>query len=402
VTTLKILCWGHRRAVDPFRAIQRAFAEKRPDIVLQIDVRPLSDFEHQGMAGVAQEYDIVVYDHPFSGDIAAGRIFVPLEEALANHLGPDRAKRYVGPSLASYRLDGHVWGVPIDAATQHAAYRADLLDRYEEPVPASWQEAVDLGARLRAHGAWLGIAVETPHALLTIGSLMANAGRPWTTDPLQPLSIDGDAFVDAYERIQQLLSHCAPESMAWNSIDLHDAMVARDDVAYCPCVYGYATYGEADMRKRLSFADFAGAVVPFHAGSAIGGTAAGLSRFSASREEAIALLSFLLSSQVQDHLIPENHGQAAFVSSWVDEGNDRRFNGFASAVRRSMETAWIRPRHPGYIKFQNEAGRIVAQGLREARHARSVHTDIHQQAEGVRTLGASGAPEESLLLGKAR
>jgi len=391
VTGLRVLCWGHRRAVDPMHAVQAAFARVRPDVTLAIDVRSLADFEHQGMAEVARRYDVIVFDHPFGGDIVAQGLFVPLDEAFPALLGPAADSLYAGPSLASYRIGGHVWGAPIDAATPHANLRADLLERVGEAVPGSWGDAERLGARLRAKGLWLGLAVHTPHALMTIGSLMANAGRPWGTDPAQPLTVDADAFCDAYDAVQRLLAYCPQQAMQWNSIELHDAMVERDDVAYCPCVYGYATYGEADVRRRLAFADFAGAVAPYHAGSAIGGTAAGVSRLSPHRDDALALVGFLLSAPVQDRLIPLHHGQAAFASSWSDADNDARFNGFFSGAACSIAAAWVRPRHPGYITFQNEAGRIVGEGLAQGRPARGVAAAVIGEAARVRTLEPSGA-----------
>ena len=85
---------------------------------------------------------MVVFDHPFCGDIAESGVFLPLEDALAEALGDD--SRYVGPSLATYRYGGHVWGAPIDAATQHAITRPDLLEAAGEPVPEK------LGKRSRA------------------------------------------------------------------------------------------------------------------------------------------------------------------------------------------------------------------------------------------------------------
>jgi multiple sugar transport system substrate-binding protein len=348
------------------------------------------------MAGVVRSYDLVVYDHPFSGDIAEGGLFVPLDRIFPNLLGPNADGRYIGGTLSSYRLDGRIWGAPIDAATQHAIYRPDLL--IGEDVPRSWQGAVELGERLRRRGLWLGIAVETPHALLTLGSLAANAGRPWSTDPLEPLAIDAEGFLDALERFREFLAYCPPEALSWNSIDLHEAMVARDDIAYSPCVYGYATYGEADMRRRLAFSDFAGTIEPWHAGSAIGGTAVGLSRFSANEAEALELIEFLLSADTQNRLIPSHHGQPALLSSWLDSSNDERFNGFYSSVRASMETVWIRPRHPGYITFQNEAGAVVAEGLRDGTPSGVILDQVRKKAEGVRTLkiaqgsGSEGSP----------
>ena len=127
MTSLRILCWEHRRAVDPMRAAIAAYGAENPDVAIELSFRPLSDFEHQGIAGAAAENDMVVFDHPFCGDIAESGVFLPLEDVLAGALGED--SRYVGPSLATYRYGGHIWGAPIDAATQHALVtRPDLLD----------------------------------------------------------------------------------------------------------------------------------------------------------------------------------------------------------------------------------------------------------------------------------
>lgn len=364
MTRLRILNWGHRRATDPLAAAVATYRERRPDVAFDLVVRPLSDFEHEGIAGAALEHDLVVYDHPFSGDIAAAGVFLPLEERLAERLGAGLDARYTGPSLASYRFAGHVWGAPIDAATQHALVRRDLLDAAGESLPQSWQDAVALGERLAVRGLKLGMAVETPHALLTLGSLMANAGSPWGTDPDAPMTIDPAAMADAFAWLRRLLAFCPAEALDWNSIDLHEAMVARDDIVYCPCVYGYATYGEADQRRPLAFAPFAGTAAPWQAGSAIGGTAIAVSRHCAAPDTALDFVAFLLEDAVQDSLIPGHHGQPATVTGWTDAGNDARFNGYFSAVRSSMDGAWIRPRHPGYPIFQRDAGIVAATALR--------------------------------------
>ncbi|MDQ0394763.1 ABC transporter substrate-binding protein [Labrys monachus] len=361
---LRLISWGHRRATDPLLAAKETFRAKRPDIDIAVEVRPLSDFEHQGMAGVARSYDLVIFDHPFCGDIAEGGLFLPLDEHLPALLGPNADPLYVGPSLDTYRLHGHVWGAPIDAATPHALVRRDLLQPLGEEVPRSWDEALALGERLAPRGLKLGIGIETPHALAVIASLMANAGRPWHTDVAAPFHIDRNAFLTAYGRLRALLAFCPPETLGWNSIDVHEAMVARDDVAYCPIVYGYATYGEADQRRRLGFAPFAGASAPFEAGSMIGGTAMGISSFSREKEAGLAFVAHMLEADTQDRLIPNHHGQPAFLSAWQRADNDARFNGFYSAALSSMETAWVRPRRPGYPEFQRDAGRIVAEALR--------------------------------------
>jgi multiple sugar transport system substrate-binding protein len=99
MTALRLVSWGHRRATAPLRAAVESFRLNKPDVEIAVDDRSLRDFEHQGIAGVAEQYDLIVFDHPFCGDIAKGRLFLPLEERLPELLGRARDSLYLGPSL---------------------------------------------------------------------------------------------------------------------------------------------------------------------------------------------------------------------------------------------------------------------------------------------------------------
>ncbi|HVG46981.1 MAG TPA: extracellular solute-binding protein [Rubellimicrobium sp.] len=357
---LKGLAWGHRRATGPLVPLTERFAQLRPDIAVDWIVRPLSDFEHQGLREVASVYDLIIYDHPFSGAIVESGAFLPLSGREELPLGTRDAGRYLGSSLRSYRYGGTVWGLPIDAASQHAIVRTDLLG--DEPVPTSWEETLALGRRLTSRELRLGLAVTSPHGLLVIGALMANLGAPWETDQDRTFGLDRTAFLTAYEAVVELLKVCPPEVSGWNAIDLHDAMTTRNDIAFCPCTYGYGTYGEEDQPHRLAFAPFAGFRAPFHVGSILGGTGLAVSRNSTHPEAALALVRFAASDEGQA-LMATRHGQPALTHLWHDGALDQRFNGFFSGARSSIETAWVRPRHRGYIPFQNEAGQVVAEAL---------------------------------------
>ncbi len=385
---LRGLAWGHRRATGPLAPLTAAFQKSRPDVEIDWMVRPLSDFEHQPIRDIASQNDLLIVDHPFSGDVAAAHAFVALDEAMPDLLGPQADALYVGPSLPSYRFAGHVWAAPIDAATPHAVARMDLLERVGESLPKSWEETVALGRRLRAKGLYLATPVPTPHAFATVAGLMANMGKPINTDPAGACEFDRDAMAEALDAHDEVLALSHPDTLRWNSIDLHEAMVMRDDVAFAPCVYGYATYAEADMRARLTFSDFCGVRAPYEAGSMLGGTGLAVSASSKHRETALAFVRFALSREAQDRIIPEHHGQPALVTSWEDPANDARFNGFYSGVRRSMETAWIRPRRAGYIHFQAAAGAAL-----ERYCAREISRNqvIDQMADAARKTFAQAA-----------
>lgn len=363
--TITVLNWQNRRATQPMAAAVETFTQTHKDCEIHQVIRPLSDFEHQDIEVIAKRHDLIVYDHPFSGRIAESGCFMPLDPHLPDLLGPESGPRYIGPSLASYRYEGHVWGAPIDGATQNAIYRQDLLDRLGAAVPQSHAHVLALGQKARQAGLYLGTAIETPHALMSIFSYMANLGQPIVADAHGIQDIPAGSFTQAYESLARLLTLCAPEAAHWNSIDLHEAMVARDDIVYSPAVYGYATYGESDQRVPLAFADFAGLQAPYAAGSTIGGTALGLSRHSPHTELALAFIAHMISESVQTTLVGAHFGQPATLGGWENTANDQRFNGFYSAVHASMEQSWVRPRFSGFVAFQREGGLAMAQALRQ-------------------------------------
>ena len=80
-------------------------------------------------------YDLVVFDHPFIGDIARGRLMVPFDDYLSGDQRSFFEADSVGSSWQSYARDGHQWALPIDAACQVASYRPDLMSPYGQ-VPS--------------------------------------------------------------------------------------------------------------------------------------------------------------------------------------------------------------------------------------------------------------------------
>lgn len=375
MTEISVLNWQHRRATGPIEAAIERFQGANPSISVKHSTRPLSDFEHQGIDTIARQYDLIIFDHPFCGVISQSGCFEPLELLIPDLLGEEQGSRYIGNSLASYRFAGHLWGAPIDGATQHALYRADLMARFGV-VPKSHADVLQLGTEVRKAGLYLGTAIDTPHAILSIWSYMANLGQPVLADEKSILDIPAESFAQAYTAVADVLALSAPEAAHWNSIDLHQAMGERDDIVYAPVVYGYAAHGEHDHSRPLSFASFAGVRAPYEAGSAIGGTALGLSRYSKAKTEALQFMRFILGDEVQTRIVGEHHGQAATRDGWLQSDLDARFNHFFSAVRDSMETAWVRPRFAGYIDFQRSGGEIVAEGLRAGTAADKVREKL--------------------------
>lgn len=353
---LRGITWAHRRAIAPLTGTLPAFRAAHPEITVDWQVRSLHGFEFQSVPELADEYDLIVLDHPFCGEIAASQCLLPQNDLEgSDHL-------FVGPSLESYRYGGGIWALPIDAASQVAVWRPDLLAKLDQPPPRTWDEAIGLGERARAAGLRLAVGLKGVHSLMTFFFLCANLGRPCATDP-EAAFLDRSAAREALQAIRALLAYCPNASLDWNSIDLHEALVSADDLVYCPVVYCYATYAEGDHRHPLRFGDVPGLDGNSPAGSAIGGTGLGISARCRHPEAARAYARYLLGANVQKEFA-NHHGQPAHVEAWADAAIDRRFGGAFSRTRRSIEAAWIRPRYSGYLRVQAEGGKLVEAHLR--------------------------------------
>jgi multiple sugar transport system substrate-binding protein len=355
---LRGITWSHRRAIDPLTGTLDLFRTQHPEIEIEWVSRPLHGFEFTPILDLAKEYDLIVLDHPFVGEIAASKCLLPLDELFA----AEADAAFIGPSLTTYRFAGRLWAVPIDAACQVAASRPDLLAKLDQAPPAIWSEVVSLGRKAADAGYRLAIGLRGVHSLMTFFTLCANLGSPCGVEAQSPF-IDQEIAQTSLALMRELLSFCPERALDWTSIDLHDAMVTRDDLVFCPAVYCYATYAEADQRRPLRFHDLP---APRGCrGSTIGGTGLGISATCKFPEAAKSYARFAASHPGQ-LAFAHYHGQPALNSVWENAAINERFGNCYRATRDTIEQSWIRPRYAGYLDFQAKAGTLIENHLRGA------------------------------------
>lgn len=353
--SLKGMTWSHPRGFDPMVATALEW-EQRGGMAIHWDKRSLQDFETFRVDELARQYDLIVIDHPHVGQVTAEGSLAPL--------GP-LTDEYVGSSYPSYAYNGQQWAYPIDAAAQVMAYRADLLP---EP-PQSWDEVVQL-----AYAGQVVLPMLAPHSLMTFFTLCANAGFPCSTvqgDLIQP-----SIGIEMIEQIRRVTSLIEPSNFALDPIAASEAMARKDAlVSVMPLGYGYVSYAREGFRSaRLSFAD-----VPLsgHRGSALGGTGIAVSAFSQYRKEAIAYATYVASADVQRALYPQAGGQPSHVAAWEDDAVNAATGGFYRNTRATLEASYVRPRHKGYMAFQDAAARRINSGLLSGEAAPAIVDDLN-------------------------
>ncbi|WP_255948230.1 extracellular solute-binding protein [Streptomyces odontomachi] len=331
------LTWDHPRGYD-------ALAAAAGDLV-HWSVQPLEGFESHPVDELCARYDLVVLDHPHLGEALAAGCLRPLDDLFGQAELDGWRTGSIGPTMRSYAMAGKQWALPLDAATQVAATRTDLVG---EP-PATWDEVHRLARR-----APVALSLAGPHAFLTFASVAVALGEEPAADQGELISDGtGHAVLDLMAAVD---ARAPAETRTLNPIGLLELMSRTDRLAHCPLVYGYVTYAH-----RVAFTDAPVARPGGRPGSTLGGTGLAVSSHCAPTPELLDHVRWLMSPSAQREFLPRHHGQPSARAAWTDPTTVAA--DFYRRTTATCEQAWVRPRHAGYIGFQAAASAVVRDAL---------------------------------------
>lgn len=357
--TLKGLAWDHRRCWGPLEASVATYCAEHPGLAIQWDRRSLYEFGEGRLDEAVRTHDLVVFDHPFVGEIARDGLLVPLDDYLTETTRRGFESDSVGGSWRSYQAGGSQWALPIDAASQVAAYRPELLARYAEQPPRTHEEVVALGHRLRADGLWLGLPLVPTDAMCLILTGAATAGRTVGASP--DVFLPDDTVAEVVERLREIAALAHPASWTWNPIRCFEHMIHHDDVAYVPFAFGYVNYAARPEAPYLLFTDIP-ATPPD--GALLGGAGIGVSAFCENRDAAVAYALYLCSPEFQRGDYVAAGGQPGSRSAWTDPAVNRTTRNFFRDTLATLNGSYLRDTHPGFITFFREATHKVTLAIK--------------------------------------
>lgn len=346
---LRGMTWSDPRGYDPLVAASAAFAERHPQVSITWDARSLQGFESTPVEELARQYDLMIIDHPHVGEVVADGCLLPYPPSPA--LARLEAET-VGKSFHSYLYDGQQWALPVDAATQVQAIRPDL-----RAAPAATLAEVMAEARA-GRVLW---PLRPPHVLMSFFTLMANLGAPFPVT--RDTALDRAAATRALEAMTALAALVDPACAGMDPIAALDAL-AEGEATLIPFTYLYAPYATEGYRpNRIAFHDIPVAGQSGPLGSALGGT--GLAVSALSKHPAICqeFALWCASAEVQDGLYCANNGQPGNAFAWGSETVNARVGNAYRQTRMTHEAAWLRPRHKGYMGFQEDGSHIVLDAI---------------------------------------
>ncbi len=358
---LQGITWDHERGRDPLRATAERF-EAETGIRVTWTARSLQAFADAPIPELAEQYDLLVLDHPHLGEIVPTGALLPLDDLLDGDFIADQARSSVGPSHASYEWEERLWGLAIDAAGHVSAYRPDLLERLGVGVPETWNDVLALDEAARSAGMSISLPNKAVDTLGTLLTLLANSG----TEPYQ----DEEQLAPRPEALEMLallrrLSEASPpEAFSWNPILLLEQMAGHDDVVYCPILFGYSNYSRPGFRRNLvRFRPVPSAGLGPR-GGVIGGAGLSVSSHCRELDAARAYAEYVASPEVQRTLYVEAGGQPGHRAAWTDPHANELSSAYFGDTLPGLDAGYLRPRYEGALLVQNDGGTMVWESLR--------------------------------------
>ena len=367
---LKGMTWDHSRGYDPMIATSEEFKKKNDNnIKIHWDKRPLQAFADRPIEEMTDNYDLIVIDYPHVGEIAAKELLENFDKPAHTDKLSVLAKESVGKSHQSYFINNHQWALAIDAASQVSAYRNDLIDN----LPLTWSDLIELAKKNQV--LW---PLKPVHAISSFYSICNNIDKPFNSDSKN--FVNKKTAVKTLQMMKAVNQYLTEECLQMDPIQVSEYMVENEDIVYCPYIYGFSNYSRSGFRKTiLTFSNVMDLEGNGPVGTHLGGTGIAVSKKSSYKKEAFEYAFWVASSNCQKGIFYENGGQPGNAVAWENRKINEETNNFFKNTRDTLEGAWVRPRHNGYMKFQDISGDIINDFLKNNLKEQDIYDKLNYE-----------------------
>lgn len=378
---LRGMTWSHPRGLDPLLAATRAFGDQ--GVAIEWEARSLKGFEEASIADLAADYDLIAIDHPFMGKAFEQHALQPLDTLFDTSWLAQLRAASVGPSFESYVWNGSLWAIPVDAAAQVAAYRADLLSAADAEIPRDWNAVLALGAHLRTRGQWIAVPANPTHLFLAWATIChAFAASSTRQADLRPLwwtdsGIEPALGARALGVLSELLALSHPMSWDADPIELFEHISRSGDIAYTPVAFGYSNYARPSAGLHpLRFAGVPSAGAEMRGGM-LGGVGLAVSHRCTQTEAAARFLKYVADAPVQRRLYADAGGQPGHREAWTDTHVNAICPHFFAPTLDSLDASFVRPRVPYYPDYQRDGGLLLHARLKNSDEAAKIVAEMN-------------------------
>jgi multiple sugar transport system substrate-binding protein len=356
---LRGVTFDHPRATKPVIRSAEIYKKIYPMIEVDWTSHPLEAFETLSIQKLADEFDLIVFDHPFIGEVIKHNSLYSFNELLDQNQIDKLENEIVGNSFFSYMANGKLWALPIDGASQMGAFLKSKEEKFKL-ANSSIENLLSASADsdFARTIAFPLVPTHTSCTFLTLATTLYGQNRTGL------FYFEDQIFKKSLETLKNLAETFNPISFELNPIQLLDLMSEGKEIQYSPFIFGYSPYSVTGFRENvIKFVPSPG-IGGEHSQTILGGAGLGISRKCKFAEEAAKYSHWLTTKDVQGEIFPMNLGQPASRSGWESNSNSDMSENFFESSMTALEHAFVRPRMVGWPTFQEVLGEILTSALK--------------------------------------
>lgn len=350
------ITWEHARGFDCMVAAAEEW-RRSSGVTVRWQQRSLQAFADQPLQDLIGDHDLLVIDHPHVPLAARNGYLLPLDDGQHVEQLQDLARHSVGASHVSYRYEGRQWALATDAAAQVSAYRPDLLER----PPRTWAEVLELA--VSGQVLWPAKPIDAFSSLLALAAVGSKRAAT-AAGPVDTRVMDQDGACAALELLHRLSGLVPPACLTMNPIEVAEQLATGDRWSYAPMLFGYSNYSRSGYRQnRLRYID-APETASGQLASLLGGAGIAVSAETRHPDLAKDFAYWVADASVQTGVYFDAGGQPGHAAAWENQRLNAATCDFFSGTRPTLEAAYLRPRSPRYIAYQEALSPRVTACLR--------------------------------------
>jgi len=343
---LKGITWDHPRGFNSIVASSNLYHAHNSLVNIEWYTRSLKEFGDQPISELVEKFDLLMIDHPFVGEAHKYNLLVPLETMLPSSLLNKHESLHIGHSYPSYTYEKSQYALPIDASAQFTAFNSQMISKAS--IPTTWEDYLDQlkDSKFKNSVLWPLCPTDLWCSLLTVCA-----------------QIDGGDFFEqgfkreiVFQGIEHLKIHTSGlNPICWDSNPINALeQMKQNNFAYSPLLFGYAHY--SNKSTSIQFTNPI-AFNPDYPLTLLGGVGIAVSSYSPHREVLTEFLTFLFQHSSIDAYFLAG-GQPSLKEVWKNNAYNESTHDFFLNTSKSMENTYIRPKKPGFHRFQKEASEL--------------------------------------------
>jgi trehalose/maltose transport system substrate-binding protein len=387
---LTLACDAFGRGAQACQESAQAWAKKNGHTIKLIRV-PTSSSERlnlyqQLLAAQSPLIDIFMIDIVWPGILANS--FVDLSKPAAATI-----KDHFPAIVKANTVDGRLVGMPWFTDAGLLFYRKDLLQKYQERVPATWAELSTTARKIqraeRSAGnpnMWGYVWQGRPYEGLTCDALewIVSHGGGAIVDGAGAVTIDNPAAVAALQMAKSWIGDISPAAVLSAGEEEALAVFQQGDAVFMrnwPYAWGASNLLDSPIRNRVGIA-----VLPTGpnggSGAILGGWQLSVSKFSRNKDAAIALVMHLTGKEEQRRRAIVL-GLNPTISSLYQDKEVLALNPYQEILRGAVAEATARPsavtggKYPQVsMEFWNMVTAVLAEGKDPASSVKALDTTL--------------------------